>query len=349
MRVLVADFLFADAHKDMNINFISAVSQFAEIDVISLNGYYDGCRNYFHSIKATVLDIQQKKRSGPIGVRTFSLQLMKKTAYLLNTRSYDAVLCLGFETLFFGIGIRWFCRKPFFVFHHKNIDELTNRVKKAAFNIYKNKIYHVVFEEFFRNRLVNEIGVSSDRVFVIPHPAKLIANMDTDKTYDCIGLCNSNDEVFIKEAVQRENDFKEKGLHVLFRSKAIQKRDGAVEVINGFMEKEVYDELMTAGKTVFVPLPETYIYRLSGSIYDALSRKKQVYTTSKYYAEEYERRYPGICQHVTSVDQLIERLHNRREDTVQSISFVKFLEGHSVNTVSQEIEKMLNAVLEGNK
>lgn len=344
MKILVADFLFVDVHKDMNLNFISAVSRFAETDVLSLNGYYDNQREAFYKNKVRLLDVNAERKSGALGARSFSLELMKKTAEAVQKKNYDAVLCLGFETTLFGLGLSKFKGLPVFIFHHKNIDELTSSTKRFAFGCYKNRVYHVVFEEFFRNRLVNEIGVRTEKVFVVPHPVKAIEGVPTEKRYDCVGLCNSNDEDFIKEAVNKECDFREYGLHILLRSKVHEKKDGPVEVIRGFMEKEIYDELMAAGKTVFVPLPETYIYRLSGSIYDALSRRKLVYTTSKYYAQEYERRYPGTCKHVGSVDELIERLQEKR-DSGASASFQQFIDGHSIETVSNDIKQMVSTVL----
>lgn len=348
MKLLIVDFLFVDAHKDMNINFISAVSRIATTDVLSLNGYYDNTKKSFQNSNVNIIDITLKRKSGTFGARSFSLRLMKKAAVFTQKNKYDAILCLGFETTLFGLGLYSFKSIPFLVFHHKNIDELTNKMKRVAFSVYKNKVYHIVFEEFFRDRLIKGIGVCTDRVFVIPHPVKPIENVITEKKYDCIGLCNSNDERFIQETVDRNDDFQKHGFHILLRSKTLEKRGGAVEVIKGFMDKENYDELMAAGKAVFVPLPDTYIYRLSGSIYDALSRGKLVYTTSKFYAQNYERRYPGICRYVGNVNQLIERLHEQRNDKASS-SFEMFIEGHSIKTVSHDIEEMLKVVLKGVK
>ena len=344
MKVLITDFLFVDAHKDMNINFISAVSKFAQADVLSLNGYYNSQKEEFVKSNVNIYDISLRRKTGALGARLFSLDLMKKSAILAKKNNYDAVICLGFETSLFGLELSKFKGLPLFIFHHKNIDELTNNLKRMAFKSYQNRVYHVVFEDFFRTRLVKDIGVSADRVFVIPHPAKPIECVPTKKYYDCIGLCNSNDEGFIQEAINRDGDFQQHGIHILLRSKALERKACAVEVVKGFMDKDVYDELMAAGRTVFVPLPDTYKYRLSGSIYDALSRRKMVYTTSKYYAQEYEKRYPGTCKYVSSVDQLIEKLKEQRE-IESSASFQRFIEGHSIEKVSYEIEQMIRTVL----
>lgn len=346
MKILVTDFIFEKAHKDMNINFISAVSKFAECDVVSVNGYYDDTDGILSQIGAHLIKKSIKSGTGVLGYRRYCFRLQRITESIARISNYDAIIILGFETTVATIlSLRSF-KAPIFLFHHRNIDELTNKVKRSLFDIYKNKVYHVVFEEFFKSRLVNEIGVFVDRVFVVPHPVKPIESVPTEKCYDCIGLCNSNDENFIQEAVDRDSDFQQYGIHILLRSKTLEKKEGAVEVIKGFMGKDIYDELMAAGRTVFVPLPNTYIYRLSGSIYDALSRKKIVYTTSKYYAQEYERRYPGTCKFVGSVDQLIDGLQEK-DNKDASASFWKFIAGHSIETVSRDIEEMIETVLQG--
>ena len=343
MKILIADFLFVDAHKEMNKDFIYAISKFSQTDVISLNGYYDDQKEEFNTYNINIIDIEVVRKTGPIGARCFSLNLMRLTGKIARNK-YDAVLCLGFETTLFGLGYSSFNRIPLFIFHHKNIDELTNKLKRIAFSCYKNRVFHVVFEEFFRDRLVRGIGISADKVFVIPHPVKPTRIVPTDKKYDCIGLCNSNEEGFILEAIDRDGDFQKYGLHILLRSKSLEKKEGAVEVIKGFLSKDVYDELMAAGKTVFVPLPDTYIYRLSGSIYDALARGKLVYTTSTYYAQEYEKRYPGTCKYIESVTQLIKMLHEQ-EDIYSNSSFQMFIEEHSIDIVCHDIEVMIKTVL----
>ena len=201
MNILISDFLFGDAHKDMDVGFITAVAKFAKTDVISLNGFYDSEKNSFKEKEINIRDIKLQKKTGIIGSRLFYLSLMKETAAIVEKNRYDAVLCLGFETTLFGIGLLHFKNIPLFVFHHKNIDELTNRLKRIAFDIYKNRVYHVVFEEFFKDRLVSEIGVLCDRVYVIPHPAKPINNMSNEKTAvnktDRIRICQTKKNMIV--------------------------------------------------------------------------------------------------------------------------------------------------------
>ena len=266
---------------------------------------------------------------------------------ILKNKFYDAVICLGFETISFAFAIKYFYDLPIFLIYHKNIDELTNSVKLFFLKQYTNKVYHVVFEDFFAKRLI-DLGVKSDRIFVVPHPIQEIKIQTITEKYDCVGLCNSNEELFIEEAISKEKDFKHNNLSILLRSKSQSKIVGSVSVIKGFIEKQRYDKIIGSGRTVLVPLPSTYIYRLSGSIYDALARRKIVLTSSKFYSEEYSRRYPGTCFHVDSVNDLIQYLSNQPNINANITgSFDKFLKDHSIDSTSKALEGMLKKIVKG--
>ena len=343
MKLFLADFLFVDEHNYMNCNFVNAIKSFAEVYILSASGYYSKDNGFDNTVK--IIDINCPKSTGKIGSRIYSLLLMNRTACIANMNSCDAILCLSFETVMFTFGFHHFSGVPFFLFHHKNIDELTNLVKRFLFNQYKNKVYHVVFEEFFAQRLT-ELGVEPDRIFVIPHPIKEINGVSIPVKYDCIGLCNSNEEAFIEEAISKENEFRNNNLSVLLRSKSQSNNSGHVTVIKGFLEKQKYDEIIASGKTVLVPLPATYIYRLSGSIYDALARRKIVLTTSKFYAEDYGRRYPGTCFYISKVPDLIRQLKKPELCNNDSeASFDMFLRDHSLESTSKALESMLLKIL----
>ena len=271
---------------------------------------------------------------------------MNYSSQLCKRNKYDYVICLAFDTCTM-IGVHGlFGKVPLVVMHHRNIDELNSKIKRLLFSSYKNSVFHVVFEPFFKERLVQGLAVKQNHVFVIPHPVQDKSSRQTSIMYDCVGLCNGNDEGFIREAIDRERDFSQHNLRVLLRSRKIEKKDGSVRVITGFMQKQAYDELLGSGRTVLVPLPTTYVYRLSGSIYDALSRKKYVYTTSKVYAQDLEVRYPGVCKYFGSINQLIESLQEDASDGTDGTdgSFGAFIADHSIETVSREIEHMVNTI-----
>ncbi len=346
MKVLIVDFVFVTAHKTVNLDFIRAVARIAETDVISVNGFYDKEKTDLEKLNVNFITMNVGwDNRGAIKSRLYSLHLMKKTADIVNKTAYDIVLVLTFDTIAYAFGHRYWKDIPIIVFHHKNIDELTSGFKRKLFDSYKNSIYHFVFEEFFQNYLVNEIKTDSDRVFTIPFPVYTdYEQVDREKKIDCVGLCNSNSEEFISQVIEKSDVFEKNDLTILLRSKGHSINLNNVSIVNGFMEYSLYNRLLMEAEYVLVPLPSNYVYRLSGTIYDAIARRKIVLTSSKFYAEEYERRYPGICHEVKDVDDLIRHLLMDKETFIQD-SFDRFINEHSIMNASIQIENAFKVLL----
>ncbi len=341
MKIFVADLVFEEAHKDMNVNFLRAIDKFAELTVISANRYYEKIDEELPDVDIVNVDIDIKR--GFVSGRLASLKLMLFIEDILKKKQFDSVIILCFETTCMSFGKLKTGSVPIILFHHRNIDELTNLIKRRIFIGYKDYFYHVVFEDFFGEHLVKDFNVDKNRLYIIPHPARRKKLDQNQCVYDCVGLCNSNDESFIDAIIDNDEKFVANGLKVLLRSKRRTYKGRGVETINGYLEKEKYDEIINSASSIFVPFQDGYIYRLSGSIYDGLSREKLVFTTSKFYTEDYTRRYPGVCFHVETVDELIEGLKKHRR--TEKKNFECFLADHSIEMVSCNIEMMVNKIL----
>lgn len=70
----------------------------------------------------------------------------------------------------FAIARFLFAGKESYLFHHRNTAELSNKYKRKIFLSYANSVNHIVFTEFIKDYLVNELHVTASRVFVLPHP-----------------------------------------------------------------------------------------------------------------------------------------------------------------------------------
>lgn len=338
MRVLLSDFIIVEAHKPMIIDYIDIFSKISELSIISVNGYYENERKRFEELGIKILDIKCKKKIGKINQRIFSYQLMKLTGKIIESGCYDINICLGYETISFAFGRRFIKQIPISIFHHKNIDELTSIYKRILFNIYKNKVFHFVYEQFFGEHLSQDLNVKKQRIFTIPHPVKRIdTNKDEKIVFDCVGLCNSNSEIFIKQCLDNEKLFAEKNYTIVLRSKEKAIKVNNISIIKGFMEYEKYCKYLDRAKTVLIPLPDNYIYRLSGSIYDALARKKIVLTNSRFYVEAYGKRYPGLCYYVESIKDLLSFLDNLNDAKDKSNIFEDFINEHSKDKIGNTI------------
>lgn len=337
MKLLISDFLFVNAHKSMNLDLIMSFASFASIDLISLNGYYDDEKEGLISSGINVIDISlDRSKKGPIRSRLFSAKVMHLIGNQAKLEKYDMVVTLAYDTLALAAGLKYFKGQKLAVFNHKNIDELTNSVKRLVFSFYMNEIYHFVFEDFFRTYLISEINIAEERVFLVSHPIKSVNINNVDIKYDCVGMCNSNSEQFIDDVILMNDELAKAGKTVLLRSKNRKVSLSNVEIISGYLNYDEYDSLIQSGRTILVPLPDNYIYRLSGSIYDAIAHEKIVYTSSEFYVNDYGKRYPGICKRVSSAKELLKQLCDT--STPNYDSFKRFKDDHALGKVGTILE-----------
>lgn len=348
-QILVADFMFYEAHKMHNAMFIKALSKMANINVVSLNGYYDEYASEWSREQIGCIQIELKKEfQGTIGARIRSLEIMKKTMDIVKRNRFDMIVVLAFDTVVFSLHKIFFSGTKISVFHHINLDELHNNVKKWFFNRYKNSIVHLVFEEEFAEYLINTHNVSDKKVYIIPHPIKEENYTKPQKqlgSYDCVGLCMANSEEIIRDLLNKNEVLRKNGIKVLMRSREEHKSLSNVTIINGFLEKEVYDNYINSARYIFLATPDTYRYRLSGSMYDALSKNKPVLTTNKFYANEYEKKYPGLCIYVNNADELINYLVCRSVKNINDISLDLFKQHHCLLETERKLSMMIREII----
>lgn len=347
-ELLISDFLVVEAHRDMNVNLIECFAKYNKVTVLDVNGFYRKEKGGWKEAGIHVLSYRlKKKRSGTVGSRMYGIQIMQLAKQELHKHRYDLMVVLAFDILAYSVGRLGFGNMPVALFHHKNIDELTNKVKRIGFKSFQNEVHHFVFEDFFKEYLLNEIGIKNENCHVVPHPVEPSVQTDdiTVKAYDCVGLCNSNSESFIDHTMHLNGQFRKGGYHILLRSKQKKISSSNIEVITGFLETKTYYGYIERAKSVLVPIPNTYVYRLSGSIYDALSRRKIVMTTSNYYGKDYQRRYPGICVFVKDEKDVLKKLKELCTRTETQSSFDKFIEEHSKKYVAEVMRNVIDCIL----
>ena len=180
---------------------------------------------------------------------------------------------------------------------------------------------------------------------VVPHPIRDDIQQNSNIKNDCVGLCNSNSEKFIDEMCEVfKNDDKYK---IILRSKKQKFSSGSVKIISGFLDAEVYYNYINTSKTVIVPVPNSYKYRLSGSIYDALSRRKIVLTNNSFYADAYNKLYSGTCIFVSNAKDVKSYFENNESEgkNIDS-SFKKFIYDHQKTSIAIRMEKVIKETME---
>lgn len=338
MNVLIADFLFVKEHLTVNVNTIKALALFSQVSIISQNNYYDSYLKELNNRVQIINSNVKGNREGKISGKLFSMRLINEAIRIYREGEYDFIIVLAFDSIVMSLNGWLLPKNKTMIIHHKNLDEiLSNKFKSILFSLYKNNTFHIVYEKYFAEVLKQK--VSEKRIFHIPHPVSYVEDINyhtQNNRFDCVALCNSNNELFIDKLY--ELGISNFGGSILIRSKKKRQSTNHFVFINRFLTYEEYSQLIRGSKCVFVPLPNHYKYRLSGSIYDALVRRKIVFTNSKIHQEGLNKLYPGIIKYVGTPEDLIKGINEINENDGM---FDKFIVDHSVNNVSNEFRKIL--------
>ena len=344
MKILITDFLVVEAHRMFNINMVKAFAAMSETTVLSVNNYYLKNEEELRSLGVKVVDISNSNPLGKMKIlkKWWILKNMVYTTRELKHGNYDMIVSLAFDTyvnMFLPI---LFHNKKIAVFYHKNIDEI-NGIKKLLFSSYKNQIYHFVFEKSYKDYCVNVLKISPHRIYIVPHPSIEKSINNSKKGFFCVGLCHQNDETFIDGVERLHKEFQENNITILLRTKRNRSNKTNVMFQNGFLDYCEYEKIVAESSCVFVALPQSYIYRFSGTMYESFSYHKKVLTTSLSHAKEYKDLYPGICEYVASPLDLLSKLMTIRTDT--NDSFTKFSDDHSLVAIGNVLSESLNEIL----
>lgn len=334
MRILYVNFIDnLWGHKRLDENLIEILSTFAEVTVISPNGWYE-----YLSSEVKVINYNPKSIFRNISriSHYYSLKIMKFAAKLDKKEKYDYIFVASFDTYALALGRLFFKKQNrLYVMHHNNTDMLSRKKVNFFFKTYVYKVKHIVLEKFIADYLIERYLLSSVNVLILPHPLYKNKSVSVLKKFVCVGISNSNDENLIKEIIvsEKENKILEKNnLFVILRSKTQTFDNGYLKVITDYLETDNYNYFINNACSLFLPFPETFKFRMSSSIMDGLSNKTIVIGTDIPMLKTYSKKYPHICYIVKNSDEFLERVKTIKNFNSSSIikqEFKEFEEGHS--------------------
>lgn len=342
MKILYMNLLYNNSgQRRMDENIISELVKIAEVYVVCPEGWYkhiiEGA-NYIHYCPRTI--IRNKRTINYINsIKNIGF------ANKLSKQGFDYYLFASYETILYSL---WSIINPrilskSYVIHNNNIDGINEkRVKKLFFNTYANKINHVVLEDFIGEYLKKEFNLKEESVFVLPHP--LNSNIcNEEKIYDCVGISNSNDDTWIREIIHLEketNQFKNNGCKVVLRSSSYSFDDGYLSVINGWLSDNEYNKYINTARCIFLPFPNTFRYRMSGSVVDAFSNHTVVIGSGIPLFNYYATVYKNICKVVNSSKEFCKIIIEMKDNLTKEKDFDLFIQRHSQEQVLNSLKRM---------
>jgi hypothetical protein len=230
--------------------------------------------------------------------------------------------------------------------HHSNIDDLKKTYKTILFSLYKNRVYHIVFADFLKNRLVENFKVKAENVFVLTQviPDRLRGKTDAyisnmKKTF-YIGLGYANDEKTIEDIInyeERTNLLKKNNIYLILRSQERTYEGNNIKIITGFLSRSDYENYYNMAHGVIIIYHKKYQYRYSGSITDALNAKKQVIGRIYPGIEWFSKKYPHNCITFDVISDLFQKLILYKDKSPNMGEYASFLEFHSQSKILNEL------------
>lgn len=339
-RFLYLDFLYPWGHIYQNDYYIRALSEFGKVYVVCPPNRYTNMPSNVELIESDTLTIKK----GRIKTRISSLKAMLISSMVARRIRPHYIFVASYDTIVFAIGRFFFARQnDLYLLHHANVDELNNKIKRILFETYKQKVSHIVFEDFIKYHLVKEFGIDKNKVYILPHQlSQNLKTVSVTNKYDCVGLSTSNDEDFISQVIEKEIQeelFKKANCKVILKSKVSEYDNGYLKVIKGYLDRDIYNQYLSKCICICLPFPPSYQYRMSGFLVDGLSNDKIVLGTNIPIIQHYSKKYSRICKIFNSVEEfynIILTINSNCSERVTS-DFERFKNDHSNDRIMKAL------------
>ena len=333
LKIEIYDLVAPINHLNLYKAIVSSLSSFSHLVIYTRQGYF---QNEFQGNKNIEIRIlEENKQSNNRLIRLFrNVKQIYRIKNIFNTQKNSKII-LTFDTSSFAFSLLLLKLRNTYIMHHKNIDELSSIIKRVCFKMYMNKVKHIVFEDLFSEKLLS-VGVKKDNLLLVPHPISNQSSIILSHKYELVGLSNSNDEIFIENLILFESKnsfFRNKKMKVVIRSKNKEYDNGYLKVFKGQLSIDVYNEFIGLSKSILLPLPKNFIYRVSGTMFDAFSRGKYVFSNANTLTEYYENKYPGIISTFDSIEEFYRKID--MDFSTNTLSFERFVSDHSLVKINE--------------
>ena len=319
-RIFVLDIMMSYGHKKFNYYYLKILAENHKLFIFNDGEYYNDL--VIDNDNITLCDYPiDDALSNSISIR---YQMIKMFNYIKNNKLLccaDYMLVVGYDTLIFPLFFL-ICRPkiPIFVIQHQNLDDTRFYIKKMAFNLYKNKIIHLVLDKEFIKPLRKRWNIESE-ILYLPHYLSKLGYCDEESNSNIVvALSNSNDENKIDKLIMidKRGILEKINIKIYVKSKNKRYKSNNLIVFKGYINDDIYAEKFNLAKAVLLLFPDTYDIRFSCTLIEGIINYKLVIGNEIPFVNVYKERYPNNVKCFSTEEELIELLSN-----VQKIGFDK--------------------------
>jgi len=361
MKVLYLDLLSSVGHKNLNKIFVELLKELASLDVSWKEGYIEDeaflntARN-FYPVPKIYYNFNSK-----VDYRIKNIKKIKWVFKNIDIGSYDLIFISSYETISFALAWPRAMRARVLILNHNNLDELKDFLKKFFFKKIPKYVEHIVFEEYMKEHIVENIRISN-KIWVIHHPIAV------DKVQDYQQLSKSkiskgaflnsllifapstsNDENFISQLInlQKEEGFlNSTAFRLLMKSKQSEYQDDHLIVTKKYFTYKEYLTYLGNASLLLLPYPKDFKYRISGVLFDAFAFKKKIIASSIPIFNYFVGKYPFVGKIFNNIQEFKEIIYFyddqlKNANFQDDMFFEKIQNIYSIRSIKEEIQRML--------
>lgn len=345
---LFVDFMVEDNHRTYCNELISALNRGHSSLVIEKEEYI----NYTSSDQHRVITINTKEIVGnyPFKARYNSYYNYKNTLDKINGYSFDKIIVLGYDpVMFFFMYKKLISLGKVYIVEHHQLDEVNqSNWKDKLWNLYKDKVDHIVLDESIVVPVSENYNIPKDKIHVFPWPYtldSLCLKNNVDKVM-VLGISNSNDAKQLAELVDYEREtgvLEQNNIELIIRKKEGLNIAGinSIREIGGYLSDDEFYQLYKECDIVLMPFPLNFEFRCSGTLIDALSAGKKVISSEILESKAYEKLFPEICKTYKDIKMLCDKVKELKETDLEGAikRFFEYQESGKNNGI-KSIEEM---------
>ena len=327
----ILDCNHTDSHNMFNSQLIEKLSDEGSILLFSWNRSYDNLKRDNIYIKK-LFYIKSKPQNSFAARFILLINTFLNACYLkyFDFRRKSITIIIGYEIISFSICSFLFPRKSYLM-HHMQIDEIKNKLKKYFFTRIKLNFNHVVMTDYIKDYLIENIGLNQNSIRVIPHPIynlKQHSEPDINNYKTFVSLSYSNNESFVNRLIEEEKNnkiFERNNCRIIIKSKTFNFCSNGLIVFNKYLSEDEYFNLYNKSTCILSLLNDSFEYRISGTMIDAISAEKQIITLNTRCAEFYKNIFPNsinICKNIDDIILEIIKFNPQNNQIKPSINII---------------------------
>ena len=334
-RIIISDILYPEGHNALTSKWVSILSESFNITLVGKKNYYEGIRKEIPEIP--VIHVRQSFFKRVEFLKTLSVVInLIRVAFAVRRINYDKIVFLSTHNAALYFAYRFFKKGSIVVVHHYDIDRTMSLPwETRIFKKYANKIHHVVLAEFIADGLSENFMIDRDLIHVVYQPIiRKSENKSLLKRNDrFILLGRKNSEKCVKELIELDKSFNEKNKYqFLVRAKNISYSSENVEIFDKFMSYDEYCSLLDTNVACVVIYPDTYRYRYSGVMDDAISHGLYILCYDIPVGRYFKSQCPNNVRLFADTEELW-KLASCNLPIIEEKEYEIFLESHSDSCV----------------